>query len=237
MSQHDFDITNQTASNTRIDINLALKALASLSSATSEPSPTYANMLWYDTENNTLKMRSEDNDFWIRIGYFDQSAFTMRLFEFTEIVDSSGVKVGELSRLATSAWETGTNTTEALVSPAKVKAAIEALTPDAISPIGDSQSWANVSRTSGVSYQNTTGRSVQICAVLSGYAGPSPDFIPQSTTLQVSTNGSTWVALAQTLAGASSRVSVSAVMPNNHYYRFIGSDGNGNGSATFSLLS
>jgi hypothetical protein len=129
MSQHDFDIANQTASNARADINLALKALGSLSSGPTAPTTTYANMLWYDTANNTLKMRSEANDFWIRIGYLDQSAFTMRLFEFTEIVDSSGVKVGELSRLAASSWETGTGTTEALVSPAKIKAAIDALTP------------------------------------------------------------------------------------------------------------
>ena len=230
MSQHDFDIANQTASNARADINLALKALGSHSSGPTAPATTYANMPWYDTADNTLKVRSEANDAWIRIGYFDQSAFTMRLFEFTEIVDSSGVKKGQLSGLVTSSWEAGTGTTEALVSPAKVKAAIEALTPDAISPIGESQSWANVSRTSGVSYQNTTGRSIQICATLTGYAGPSPDFTPLSTNLQVSTNGSTWVTIAETLDGIGSRISVSSVIPNNHYYRYVG-------SASFSLLS
>ena len=45
MSQHDFDIANQTASNARVDINLALKALGSLSSGSTAPTTTYANML------------------------------------------------------------------------------------------------------------------------------------------------------------------------------------------------
>ena len=76
MSQHDFDIANQTASNARIDINLALKALGSLSSGSSAPSTTYANMLWYDTTNNTLKMRSEADDAWITLGTLDQSLNT-----------------------------------------------------------------------------------------------------------------------------------------------------------------
>ena len=38
MSQHDFDIANQSASSARADINNALKALASLSSGATEPS-------------------------------------------------------------------------------------------------------------------------------------------------------------------------------------------------------
>jgi len=76
MSQHDYDIANQTASNARVDINLALKALASQSSGSSAPTTTYANMVWYDTGTNTLKMRSEADDAWITLGVLDQSANT-----------------------------------------------------------------------------------------------------------------------------------------------------------------
>lgn len=128
MSQHDFDIANQSASNARSDINNALKALASLSSGSTAPSTTYANMLWYDTGNNTLKMRAEADDAWISIGYLDQSTDTFALFDDTKVVDSSGTQTGILGDQAEALWEAGTGTTESLVSPAKIKAAIEALT-------------------------------------------------------------------------------------------------------------
>ena len=94
MSQHDFDIANQSASSARSDINNALKALASLSSGSSAPSTTYANMLWYDTSNNTLKMRAEADDAWISVGYLDQSTDTFALFDDTKVVNSSGTQTG-----------------------------------------------------------------------------------------------------------------------------------------------
>ena len=60
MSQHDFNIANQTASATRADLNNALSALASLSSGTVAPTTTYANMLWYETDTNWLYVRNEE---------------------------------------------------------------------------------------------------------------------------------------------------------------------------------
>lgn len=78
MSQHDFDIANQTASNARSDINNALKALASLSSGASAPSTTYANQLWYDTTNNQIKKRNEANSGWVVLGTVDDSAGTFQ---------------------------------------------------------------------------------------------------------------------------------------------------------------
>ena len=68
MSQHDLDIANQTASAVRSDINNALQALGSTNSGASAPATTYANMLWYDTTANILKIRAEANDAWISIG-------------------------------------------------------------------------------------------------------------------------------------------------------------------------
>jgi len=113
MSQNDYVIGNQTAPNFRSDLNDALQALASLSSGSTAPSTTYANMLWYDTGNNILKMRTEADDDWIDIGTLNQSTNTF--------------EVAGLTTLAQSVWETGTDTTEALVSPAKVKAAVDSL--------------------------------------------------------------------------------------------------------------
>lgn len=78
MSQHDFDIANQTASNARSDINNALKALASLSSGAAAPSTTYANQLWYDTTNNQIKKRNEANSGWVILGTVDDSAGTFQ---------------------------------------------------------------------------------------------------------------------------------------------------------------
>lgn len=124
MSQHDLDIANQTASSARADINNALKALGSTSSGSSAPSTTYANMLWYDTGSNTLKMRTEADDQWISIGYMDQGADAFRIFDNTQIVNTSGSQTGLLGDQPTSTWQAGTGTTESLVSPAKIQAAI-----------------------------------------------------------------------------------------------------------------
>lgn len=126
MSQHDFDIANQTSSNARADINNALKALASTSSGTTAPSTTYANMLWYDTSANILKMRAEADDAWINIGYLDQSADAFRILDNTQVVSTAGSQTGLLGGQTTNTWQTGTGTTESLVSPAQVKAAIDA---------------------------------------------------------------------------------------------------------------
>ena len=72
-------------------------------------------------------MRSEADDAWINIGYLDQTANAFRILDDTQVTNTSGTQTGLLGDQATSAWEAGTSTTESLVSPAKVKAAIDAL--------------------------------------------------------------------------------------------------------------
>ena len=74
MSQHDLTIANQGFPAFRADLNSALQALGSTQSGTTAPSPTFANQLWYDTANNILKIRNEDNDAWISLFTLDQSA-------------------------------------------------------------------------------------------------------------------------------------------------------------------
>ena len=129
MSQHDFNIANQTAPNFRADLNNALAALASLSSGATAPTATFANMLWYDTAANILKMRNEADDGWISVGYLDQGAGAFRILDDTQVTNTSGTQTGLLGDQSTATWEAGTGTTESLVSPAKIKAAIDALVP------------------------------------------------------------------------------------------------------------
>lgn len=74
MSQHDFNIANQSFPATRTDLNNALVALASNSSGDAEPGTTYANQWWYETDTNTLKIRNEANSAWIEIATLDQSS-------------------------------------------------------------------------------------------------------------------------------------------------------------------
>ena len=102
MSQNDYVIANQTAPNFRADLNLALQALASTSSGATAPSTTYANMLWYDTATNTLKMRSEADDAWINLGTLDQSLNTFApagVAELTQVQaeDDTSTVFGQVS--------------------------------------------------------------------------------------------------------------------------------------------
>jgi len=86
LSQHDFTIDNQGFPAFRSDLNNALQALGSTSSGASAPSAPFANQLWYDTTNNILKIRNEDNDAWISI---------LTLNQTTDVLQSvSGLVIG-----------------------------------------------------------------------------------------------------------------------------------------------
>lgn len=210
MSQHDYDIVNQSSAAFRSDLNLALKALASLSSGDAAPSTTYANMLWYETDTNILKMRNEADDAWISLFYLDQTNGDFHILDDTHVVDTSGTQTGLLGDQASSAWTTGTGTTESLVSPAKVKAAIDQFAPDSV---GVSQTWQDMSgsRTAGTAYQNTSGKAIHTAVQLG----------TGTTYLQVSSDGVTYLSVAN--GNASTTVPASAIIPNNHYYKVVGS--------------
>jgi hypothetical protein len=68
MSQSDFQIDNVSRSLFRTENNTALQALASLSSGATEPTTTYAYMLWADTTSGLLKQRNAANSAWISKG-------------------------------------------------------------------------------------------------------------------------------------------------------------------------
>ena len=88
MSQHDLVIADQLTPDFRSDLNDALQALGSLSAGASEPATTYANMLWYDTSSNILKMRTEADDAWIDIGTLNQSTNTFEVSNLTELTQT-----------------------------------------------------------------------------------------------------------------------------------------------------
>lgn len=83
---------------------------------------------------------------------------------------------------------------------------------DSATVVGQSQTWSNPARVVSTSYQNTTGRPIMIA--IRGSNG---------NTVQVSTNNSTWVTVG-TLRSVSgvSMTNISAIIPNNHYYRLNG---------------
>ncbi len=136
MSQHDFEIANQTASNARSDINNALQALASNNSGTSAPSTTYANMWWYETDTNILKIRNEADTAWINFAYVDSTNSRVGPMDNTYLYNSGGTQTGLLGDQATSIWQAGTGTLDSLVSPSQVRAAIDALAPSSSLTLG-----------------------------------------------------------------------------------------------------
>ena len=174
MSQHDFNIANQAAPAFRSDLNSALSALVSLSSGSVAPSTTYANMLWYDTANNLLRMRNEADSAWITIGTLNQS--------------TNKFEVANLPTLTQATWQAGTSTTEAVVTPAKVKAAIDSLgekvttatvnTAIASSSVGAIGTYAFLGISSAEIYPNETyaGSSLEYISV-GGDTGDSNDAI------------------------------------------------------------
>ena len=155
MSQSSHSVGNVSAPAFRTAMNASLQALASLNSGATAPATTYANMLWYDTAANILKMRSEADDVWINVAYVDQSTNAWRVLDNTQVVNTSGTTTGYLGVQVTSFWQSGVSTNDSLVSPARVKAAIEALVPDVLNASGTAplyacRAWVNFNGTGTV---------------------------------------------------------------------------------------
>ena len=213
MAQHDYNIANQTAANARTDINNVLSAIATNNSGSSAPSTTFANMWWYDTSNNILKIRAEGNDAWISVAYLDQTGDNFRILDDTQVVNTSGSQTGLLGDQATSTWQTGTGTIESLVSPAKVAASATEVVADYALGVG--QTWQNLtaSRAINTIYQNTTGRPIQVNISAFGAGG-------NATYLQVSTasNMSNSIEL-DVMVDNNFRFGLNGLIPNSSYYR------------------
>lgn len=189
MSQHDFDIANQGAASARADINNALKALASTSSGPSEPFPTYANMLWYDTSTNVLYKRNESDSDWIPVGTFDEVDY--------KFMPSAVSSLGEA--------QSGTKN-DVVSTPLRVTDAIKYRT-------GYNKVWQTVTRSVDTNYQNTDQypREVLIKAIASGGAGSWWVDVGPDTSSYVERFGNSL------LSGFISTASIT--IPPGHYYR------------------
>lgn len=197
MATHDYVIDNQTAPNFRSDLNSALAAIVSTNSSSTAPSVTYANMIWYDTANNQLKKRDEANSGWIVLGTIDEGNGT-----FTP----SGQPATQIQ----ADWNTGTSTTESLISPAKLDDKIEnKLSANAYTP----------SRSVGVSYQNTQGKPLLIA-----FAGVNSSV--SNIFLEISPNNTTWYkASGRAAQDNGNEIALSCLVPNTWYYKITNSVG------------
>ena len=72
-------------------------------------------------------MRNEADSAWISVAYIDQGSSAFRILNDTQVMNTSGVQTGLLGDQNNATWLAGTSTTESLVSPAKVKAAITSI--------------------------------------------------------------------------------------------------------------
>ena len=215
MAQHDYNIANQTASDARADINNVLQAIATNNSGTGVPSTTFPNQWFYDTDDQLLKIRNNTTTTYLNVGYIDQTN-GFEVLDNTRVVNTSGnqiVEIGVLGDQSTLTWETGTGTTESLVSPAKVAASATEVVGNYA--LGVDQTWQDMtsSRALNTTYQNTTGR---------------PIFIGVSAIVE---NGKTMSLLVSPNSDMSSSVTVdrtsdindptgvSAIIPNNIYYK------------------
>ena len=158
MAQNTLVIDNQAANPARLDIEAAIQAVATNNSGATEPATPYENMWWYETDTNILKIRNEANNAWLNVAYLNQGG-TFEVLDDTRVVNTSGTQTGLLGDQLTSTWETGTGTTESLVSPAKVKASVIA---NAQEPIGVGQTWQASGKSIATTYQNTTGKPIQV---------------------------------------------------------------------------
>lgn len=153
MATHDYVIDNQTSANARADINNVLQAILSNNSSATAPTVTAANMFWYDTANNLLKMRNEADTDWIIVGYLNQSNNQMEVR--TDVIqaasgsgisvkNSSGTTLIDLSVASQATAESGTENTQ-VMTPLRTSQAIAALADTGLKHVGTTEPGSNTS--------------------------------------------------------------------------------------------
>jgi hypothetical protein len=192
-------------------MNASLQALASLNSGGDAPDTTYANMLWYDSGTNILKMRSENNDAWINVGTLDQGANTFQASytpPFTPVQQGGGA--GQGSNKVYIGWD-GSGLKAQVDSSDEGRLTFQSQT------FGIGQSWQGVSRSLNTSYLNNTGKPIHVSAARGGM----PMYF------EVSSNNSSWLRVASAeISGGAMVITHSVIVPNNWYYRVVGGSGN-----------
>lgn len=75
MSQHDYDLANQSRTAFRADLNNALLAIVTQNSGATAPVTTYAYQWWADTTTGLLKVRNAANSAWVTVGTLADAYF------------------------------------------------------------------------------------------------------------------------------------------------------------------
>ena len=183
MTQSSLQIGDVDATTALNDVNVAYAALATLSTGATAPSSPFPNQLWYDTTASVLKQRNNANTAWL------------------------------VFRSAIGAPADSSNSDFAIAPDAAarrdlVQAKLDALA--ALPRLGEGQTWQNVkaSRSSGTTYQNTTGKPIMVAIQADG----------DTREPQVSSDGVTFVDLGDHNFAAN----ISFVVPAGHYYRLSG---------------
>jgi len=76
MAQHDYNIEDQNGFDFLVDLNNALSAIATNNAGSFEPNTTFAHMLWFDKNNDLMKVRNEANSAWVIVAKKDASGWT-----------------------------------------------------------------------------------------------------------------------------------------------------------------
>ena len=196
MATHSYNIANQTASSARGDINDALEAIVTNNSGLLEPTTMFANMIWYDTTNNLLKIRNAGSTAWITLGTVDQGNST---FEPNQTIATQAEA------------EAGVQATK-LMTAVRVAQAITAqvVIPDTL---GVAQSYSTTTLTTNTWYQNNTGRAIAIYYQLNTGGGDA----------YVSTTASGGIQVGGQDGDGGTYDNGYFIVPDTHYYRTTGS--------------
>jgi len=99
----------------------------------------------------------------------------------------------------------------------QVDASVIGVIPVRTEILGISQTWQNVigSRAVSTSYQNTTGKPIQVYI-------DANSTVASGRPVEVSTDNATWVQVSQTNGSAGGFVASAFIVSNNHYYRVNG---------------
>jgi len=151
-------------------------------------------MLWYDTSNNILKMRSEADDAWIDIGTLNQSTNEFEVANLTELTETQA--------------EDDTGTVFGLVSGERLGQSFTANEQQV--GVGQTRTDVTSSRSVGTSYQNTTGKPISITIDMDQNNG--------FYNFEVSDDGTTWSRI-QSRQGDGDIMSLTEIIQNGEYYR------------------
>lgn len=74
-------LPNQTRTAYRAAVNNCFQAVATQHAGVSEPPITYANMIWFDSASNLIKLRDSTNTSWIEVGVIDTFGWKLSAVE------------------------------------------------------------------------------------------------------------------------------------------------------------